>query len=196
MKKNSINLLINREDYQKYENLFERLKLSATFLAIILTILFLYFFISVKNKFKVYEKMNLDKKSYLELLKNRRRDEAKINYIKKKYIDLKNFMKEDASSVTYYEVLSNAISDSSESATLKSLEVDKTRNTNFTITFTIFEKMVDFLKFAESEVFLSNFESISLKNLIIIGNKNDSQNYELSFTGQFVQVKTANNYEK
>ena len=196
MKKNSINLLVNREDYQKYENLFERLKLSATFLAIILTILFLYFFISVKNKFKVYEKMNLDKKSYLELLKNRRRDEAKINYIEKKYIDLKNFMKEDASSVTYYEVLSNAISDSSESATLKSLEVDKTRNTNFTIAFSMFEKMMDFLKFAESEVFLSNFESISLKNLIITWDKNKNENYELSFSGQFAQVKATNNHEK
>ena len=106
MKKNIINLLINREDYQKYENLFERLKLTATILTIILAILFTYFYISIKNKFNIYEKMNLQKKTYLQMLTNRRGDEAKINYIEKKYSDLKNFLKDDASSVTYFEILS------------------------------------------------------------------------------------------
>jgi len=196
MKKSNINLLIGREDYQKFENFFERLKLSAAVLTVILTVLFLYFFISIRGKFYAYEKMNLDKKSYLQLLTNRRGDEAKINYIEKKYIDLQNFLKDDASSVAYYEILSNAIKNSSESARLKSLEVDKTRNTSFTITFSVFEKMMDFLKFAESEVFLNNFENISLKNLIIVGNKDKNENYELSFTGKFVPVKSNTSNEK
>lgn len=196
MKKSNINLLVSREDYQKYENFFERLKLSAAVLTVILTILFLYFYFSIKSKFNTYEKMNLDKKSYLQLLTNRRGDEAKINYIEKKYIDLQNFLKDDASSVAYYEILSNAIKNSSESAKLKSLEVDKTRNTSFTITFTVFEKMMDFLKFAESEIFLNNFENISLKNLIIVGNQDKNENYELSFTGKFVPVKSNTSNEK
>lgn len=189
MKKNRINLLVNREDYQKYENFFERLKLAAAILTVILTIIFTYFYISIKNKFNSYEKMNLEKKTYLQLLTERRPDEAKINYIQKKYLDLKTFLKDDASSVAYYEILYNAISNSSESAKLKSLEVDKKRNTSFTITFSIFEKMMDFLKFAESEKFLNNFESISLKNLDIVGNKEKNENYELSFSGKFVPVK-------
>ena len=193
MKKNIINLLINREDYQKYENLFERLKLTATILTIILAILFTYFYISIKNKFNIYEKTNLQKKTYLQMLTNRRGDEAKINYIEKKYSDLKNFLKDDASSVTYFEILSDSIKNSSESARLKSLEVDKTRNTSFTITFSVFEKMMDFLKFAESEVFLNNFENISLKNLIIVGDNKSQENYELSFTGKFIPVKPENN---
>lgn len=192
MKKNSINLLINREDYQKYENMFERLKLSATILTVILTILFLYFFIYIRNSVNTYDKMNLQKKSYLQSLTKRRADEAKINYIEKKFLDFKNFLKDDASSVAYYEILSGAISQSSESATLKSLEVDKTRNTSFTITFSMFERMMDFLKFAESEVFLNNFEFISLKNLIIVGDKDKNENYELSFVGKFVPVKSEN----
>jgi len=195
MKKNRINLLVNREDYQKYENFFERLKLAAAILTVILTIIFTYFYISIKNKFNSYEKMNLEKKTYLQLLTERRPDEAKINYIQKKYLDLKTFLKDDASSVAYYEILYNAISNSSESAKLKSLEVDKKRNTSFTITFSIFEKMMDFLKFAESEKFLNNFESISLKNLDIVGNKEKNENYELSFSGKFVPVKPNINYE-
>ncbi|MEK7597618.1 MAG: hypothetical protein AAB441_03145 [Patescibacteria group bacterium] len=196
MKKNNINLLINREDYQKYENLFERLKLTATILTVILAIVFAYFYISIKNKFNIYEKMNLQKKTYLQLLTNRREDEAKINYIEKKYLDLKNFLKDDASSVTYFEILSDSIKNSSESAKLKSLAVDKTRNTSFTITFSTFEKMMDFLKFAESEIFLSNFENISLKNLVIVGDKDKNENYELGFIGKFAPVKNIMKYEK
>jgi len=195
MKKNRINLLVNREDYQKYENFFERLKLTAAILTVILTIIFIYFYISIKNKFDIYEKMNLEKKSYLQLLTERRTDEAKINYIQKKYQDVKTFLKDDASSVAYYEILTNAISNSSESAKLKSLKVDKKRSTSFTITFSIFEKMMNFLKFAESEKFLSNFENISLKNLDIVGDKEKKENYELGFSGKFLPIKPNTNYE-
>lgn len=191
MKKNNINLLINREDYQKYENLFERLKLVATILAIILTVLFIFFYFLIKNKFDNYERLNLEKKNYLELLVNRRGDEAKVNYIEKKYLDLKKFLKNDSSSLSYFELLSDAINNSSESAKLKSLEVDKTRKASFTITFSMFDKMMDFLKFAESEVFLKNFESISLKNLVIIGDNKDKESYEISFTGIFVPIKNS-----
>lgn len=195
MKKNYINLLINREDYQKYENIFERFKLVATILTVVLMIIFIYFYFSIKNQFNIYEKMNLQKKTYLQLLTNRRGDEAKINHIEKKYADLEKFLKDDASSVTYFEILSDAIKNSSDTAQLKSLEVDKTRNTSFTITFSVFEKMMDFLKFTESGIFLNNFENISLKNLIIIGDNKNEENYELSFTGKFVPAKSIK-YEK
>ncbi|EKE13828.1 MAG: hypothetical protein ACD_12C00799G0001, partial [uncultured bacterium] len=153
-------------------------------------------YFSIKNKFNIYEKENLRKKNYLELLANRRGDEAKINYIEKKYEDLKLFLKDDAASVAYYEILSNAINNSSESATLKLFDVDKTRKTSFTITFSLFEKMMEFLKFAESDIFLNNFESLSLKNLEIVGDKDKNENYELSFTGKFLPVKSNTNNEK
>ena len=169
MKKNSINLLINREDYQRYENIFERLKLSAAILTAVLTIIFIFFFVLLKNKSSQYEKLSGQKKDYLQILMNNKKDEAKINYIQKKYSDLKTFLKDDASSVAYYEILSNAIKNSSESAVLKSLEVDKTRNTSFTITFNVFEK-------------------ISLKNLVIVGDVEKNENYELSFKGKFIKL--------
>lgn len=196
MKKNGINLLINREDYQKYENLFERFKLSAAILTVILAIIFVFSYISIKNKFNKYENMNLQKKTYLQLLGERREDEAKINYIEKKYKDFKKFLKDDASSVTYYEILSDSIKSSSESAKLKSLQVDKTRNTSFIITFSVFEKMMSFLKFSESSQFLNNFESISLKNLVIAGSNKLDENYELSFVGKFVPIQADTNENK
>jgi hypothetical protein len=190
MKKNRINLLINREDYQRYENIFERFKLSAGILTGILAVIFAFFYISIRGKFNTYERMNMEKQNYLLLLTSRRSDEAKINYIEKKYSDLKKFMKDDASSVAYFEILSDSLKSSSDSAKLKSLEVDKARNTNFIVTFSVFDKMMSFLKFAESEMFLNNFETISLKNLVIAGTNKENENYELSFVGRFAPINT------
>lgn len=189
MKKTRINLLVNREDYQKYENFFERLKLMVTILTFFLFIVFIFFYLTIRKKFNSFEQMNLQKKTYLQLLTDRRPDEAKINYIQKKYIDLKTFLKDDASSTPYYQLLSDAIKNSSQTASLKSFEVNKDREASFTVIFSNFEKLMDFLKFAESKEFINNFESISLKNFVVIGNEDKNESYELSFSGKFVPIK-------
>lgn len=189
MKKNRINLLVSREDYQKYESFFEQLKLSAAVLTIILFVIFISVYLVLRNKFSFYENMNLQKKTYLRLLSERRGDEAKINYIQKKYLDLKTFLKDDASTTPYYQLLSDAIKDSSQSANLKSFEVDKDRMVSFTIVFSTFNKLMDFLKFAESQTFIKNFENISLKNFVVMGDKEKKESYELSFSGKFIPFK-------
>ena len=195
MKKNRINLLISREDYRKYENYFEWLKLSVTLLTVILFVIFISFYLVLRNKFNIYEKMNLQKKTYLQQLTERKDDEAKINYIQKKYTDFKTFLKEDASSLPYYQLLSDAIKNSSESATLKSFQVNKDRESSFTITFTVFDTLRDFLKTAESQTFIKNFENITLKNFVVIGDKEKNENYELSFSGKFIPIKLDLNSE-
>ena len=195
MKKNRINLLISREDYRKFENYFEWLKLSVTLLTVILFVIFISFYLVLRNKFNIYEKMNLQKKTYLQQLTERKDDEAKINYIQKKYTDFKTFLKEDASSLPYYQLLSDAIKNSSESATLKSFQVNKDRESSFTITFTVFDTLRDFLKTAESQTFIKNFENITLKNFVVIGDKEKNENYELSFSGKFIPIKLNLNSE-
>lgn len=189
MKKTRINLLVNREDYQKYENFFERLKLSAAVLTLFLFVVFILFYLAIRKKFNTFEQMNLQKKTYLQLLTERRPDEAKINYIQKKYLDLKTFLKDDASSTPYYQLLSDAIKNSSQTASLKSFQVNKDREASFTIIFSNFEKLMNFLKFAESKEFINNFENISLKNFVVIGNEDKNESYELSFSGKFVPIK-------
>lgn len=196
MKKNRINLLVSREDYQKYESFFEQLKLSATVLTVILFIIFIFVYLFLKNKFNLYEKMNLQKKTYLQQLAEKKGNEAKINYIQKKYLDLKTFLKDDASSTPYYQLLSNAIKNSSESATLKSFEVNKDRETSFTISFSAFVEMMNFLKFAESPTFIKNFENITLKNFVVLGEKEKKESYELGFSGKFTAFKPVINNEK
>jgi len=189
MKKNRINLLISREDYRKYESFFEQLKLSATVLTVILFVIFIFFYLVLRNKFSLYENMNLQKKTHLQLLSERRGDEAKINYIQKKYLDLKTFLKDDAASAPYYQLLSSAIKDSGKSAGLKSFEVNKDRITSFTVSFSAFKELMDFLKFAESQTFIKNFENISLKNFVVLGKKEKKESYELSFSGKFIPFK-------
>lgn len=194
MKKNRINLLVSREDYQKYQSFFEFLKLSATILTVILFIIFVSFYLILRVKFSLFESINLQKKTFLQQLAERRVDEAKISYIQKKYSDLKSFLKDDASSTPYYQLLSDAIKNSSESAGLKSFEVNKDRETSFTISFSAFVDLMDFLKFAESTAFIKNFENISLKSFVILGNKENDNSYELSFNGTFIPFKlNANN---
>lgn len=189
MKKTRINLLVNREDYQKYENFFERLKLSVAVLAFCLFVIFIFFYLTIRKKFNTFEQMNLQKKSYIQLLTERRPDEAKINYIQKKYLDLKTFLKDDATSTPYYQLLSDAIKSSSQTASLKSFEVNKDREASFTVIFSTFEKLMEFLKFAESKEFISNFENIFLKNFIVVGDEEKNVSYELSFSGKFVPIK-------
>lgn len=194
MKKNRINLLVNREDYQKYEDFFEKVKLSVIFPALIFFIVFVYFYFLIKGKLDTFESKNLQKQAYLQQLTPRRGDEAKINYIEKKYLDLKTFMKEDASSAGYYQLLSDAIKDgstneSSDSAILKSFQVNKGRQVTFSIIFSDFEKMMNFMKYVESRAFLDHFENISLKNFVVIGNRENKANYELSFDGKFIPIK-------
>ena len=189
MKKNRINLLVNRVDYQKFENIFERLKLSAVILLLILLIFFICFYLLLRNKFNTYEKMNLQKQTLLQQLTERREDEAKINYIQKKYLDLKTFMKDDAASTPYYQLLSDALKNSSQAAILKSFEVNKDRESSFTISFSDFDKLMEFLKFAESKEFIMNFEYISLNNFVVIGNTEKKESYELSFSGNFIPIK-------
>ena len=190
MKKSKINLIVNREDYQRYENYFNSLKIGlAIFLGVFFTV-FLFLFINIKKRLDIVEKLELTKENYLEILKDKKTDEAKINYIEKKYQDLNSFLKEDAFSSPYYSLLNSALTESSEAAKLKSFEISKNREVDFIIEFTDFPKLMNFFKFIESETFLKNFETISLKSFTVIGaTLEKEENYELSFSGIFIQLK-------
>ncbi|KKQ23897.1 MAG: hypothetical protein US40_C0006G0011 [Candidatus Roizmanbacteria bacterium GW2011_GWC2_37_13] len=190
MKKSKINLIVNREDYQRYENYFNYLKIGLAIFLGVFFVVFLFLFILVKKRLDIVEKLELTKKNYLEILKDKKTDEAKINYIEKKYQDLNSFLKEDAFSSPYYSLLNSALTESSEAAKLKSFEISKNREVDFIIEFTDFPKLMNFFKFIESETFLKNFETISLKSFTVIGaTLEKEENYELSFSGIFIQLK-------
>lgn len=190
MKKSKINLIVSREDYQKYENYFLYFRIGVFVLLIFFIIALMVLLITIRNKSEIRSQLTQKKKLILQNLQQKILDEAKINYIEKKYQDLTLFLKDDANSSPYYALLNSAIQQSSESASLKSFSINKNREVNFTISFSDFTQLRDFFKLIESPNFLGNFEKISLKSFSVIGATDiQKENYQLSFIGKFIVLK-------
>lgn len=193
MKKTKLNLLTNREDYQKIEHLFEFIRWFFYIQLGILVILFVFFLISLANQNNKINNLLNQKKISLESLKDKEADETKLLYIQNKYQALKDYLKDDARSLPYYNLLNSALSKSTESATLKSFLISKNRDVSFTVSFAHFDELLSFFRFIESDEFLKNFEKVSLKSFTALGDSKTKQNYELAFTGRFIELHETTN---
>ncbi len=188
MIKSKINLAVSREDYQKYELYFFWLKIAVLGLGIIFFIVFLSLFITLRSKGAQNTDLSSQKQGLLAALEDKQGDEAKIFYLQKKYSDLTGFLKDDSSSLPYYSLLTDALKESTQASNIKSFAIDKSRAVSFTIAFNSFPDLLNFFKFIESEVFLNNFEQISLKSFTVIGSEDKTENYEISFAGKFIKL--------
>lgn len=187
IKKRRINLIINRQDYNIYEEYFFLLRKIVFVLFFLFFILFFYFVFSINKLNDELKILNSEKTNLLKIINQNAEKYAKFNYLKLKYYDLKTFLKDDASSSYYYSLLKEALNESSESAMIKEFIINKNRDFEFTIGFLSFSDLRNFFKFIESENFLKNFEKIFLKNFAVIGkNETKEENYELSFYGRFL----------
>jgi len=192
MKKSKINLIISREDYQKYENIFFWIKIFFIILLIVFFVIFGTFYLKTNNESRFNSRLKEQNSALLEELQYKSGDEEKILYLQKKFADLRLYLKDDAYSSPYYSLLNSAIKESSQSSFLKSFKIDKNRQVDFTISFFSFPELSSFFRFIESNVFLNNFENISLKSFTVIGQDESSgnkENYELSFIGRFIPIK-------
>ncbi len=194
MKKSKINLLINREDYRKYEGYFYGTRIIAVVMVILFILSASYLFlISFQNNSKI-NALLASKQTLLLSSQGRQTDEAKLIYVENKYQDLKNFMKNDAYSLPYYNLLQSAIATSTETASLKSFVISKDRDVTFAVSFSNFDELMNFFRFVESDNFLKNFENITLKSFTTIGgNENKKSSYDLNFTGKFVPINENKN---
>lgn len=192
MKKSKINLLINREDYKRYEKYFYWTRIVTIIMIVVFAISSLYLILSGFNQTSKLNSLLTEKQSLLQAMKNRQVDEAKLILVDNKYQSLNEFLKDDAYSYPYYNLLSKAIASSTESASLKSFEINKNRDVAFVVSFNNFNELMNFFRFVESEKFLKNFEKVILKSFAAIGGssvKKDS--YELTFNGKFVTIKSS-----
>lgn len=189
MKSSKINLIVNREDYQKYQNYFYYLKILIIVLGVLFLTTFLVYFIDLQKRNGVNDKLDKQKAFYLEILQEKKGDEAKIFYLQKKYSDLTLFLKDDSNSAPYYNLLTYTLKESSQSSQIKSFSIDKDHAFTFTIVFQNFDELLNFFKFIESDSFIKNFENISLKSFTLISETNAKENYQLSFEGKFIAIK-------
>lgn len=191
--KKQINLLVNREDYKKYEDFFFYFKNATYGLVIIFLITSVFFLINLINQNKQIAYLTLKKTNILKIINLNAEKYVQLNYLNKKYNDLNNFLKDDAHSLFYYSILNNSLKDSSGSSQIKKFNIDKNRKFDLTITFNDFTSLNNFLKFIENDKFLKHFEKIYLKNFTIIGATLDKkENYELSFYGVFLPIDKIN----
>lgn len=194
MKNKKINLLINREDYQKIEKFFFLIRIFVGVLSVVffLLIIFSLGFFTKQNNTK--QSLLEQKKIILQSLKEKQADQAKITYLEKKYLSLKEFLKEDAYFLPYYNLLNSALSLSTQSAQLNSFEISKSREVKFSVIFTNFSELMNFFKFIESDRFLKNFENLVLKSFsTTTTDLNQEKNYELVFTGRFIPINENKN---
>ncbi|MDO8609997.1 MAG: hypothetical protein Q7R95_05580 [bacterium] len=196
MKKTKLNLLTNREDYQKLERYFTLLRTFSIILPIIFFILLAIYFAIVLTQVKTIETLNSNKKIIVEALASKEKEQASLIIINKKYQVLKEYIQDDAQSLPYYNLLTTAINTSSESGSLKSFIIEKNRNTSFTVSFNDFSELLNFFKFVESKKFLKNFEKVSLKSFSASGGLANQVNslkkevYDLSFSATFIPIKS------
>lgn len=189
MRKTKLNLLTNREDYQKIEQLFSFIRIFFYIQLGILLLLFVFFFFSLVRQTQSINELQNQKRSLLESLKSKEDTEAKLLYVQEKYQAVQDFLKDDSRSLPYYNLLNDALSQSTGSATLKSFLISKNREVTFTVSFIDLNNLLSFFRFIESESFLKNFEHVSLKNFSALGESKTKENYELAFIGKFIELK-------
>ena len=83
MQKTKINLIISREDYQKYEGFFYSLKILIFILIFIFLVIFVSFFIILNNENKVFNRLTDQKKFYLTALQEKKAMRLKFFTCKK-----------------------------------------------------------------------------------------------------------------
>ncbi len=188
MKKNRINLIINRADYNKYQSYFNYLKIILILISVSTFIFLIISLINLQKQIKISNELNLRKSNFIKLLTDKNTEEIKIKFLEKKYQLLNQYLKEDSFSSPYYQLLLNNLSLASGEPKLKIFKINKKREIEFTVSFNNFNDLKEFFKFAESEIFINNFEELFLKSFNINNESEIKKNYQLSFKGVFKNI--------
>lgn len=193
MKKTRINLLISKQDYNRIDGYF---KLFRTFL--VAFCLLLLFVISGLAGYRIYlttlmDKLTQTKKAVYSQLENRKTDEVKLMRLSSKLASYQKFIKEDVHFIPYYELLISTFEQSSQSATLREFNIDKSRAMNFNLSFNSFDEMLNTFKFIESSNFAANFEKLDMVNFVGTGGSAQGAVYQLSFEGTFKPIDETQN---
>lgn len=188
MKTDRTNLLVSKKGYSdllKYFNLFRLTLLIITILFFIFVIIYGYL---VYKQVKQLEKLGLEKERNFQLLSSKKEDEVKLIKIANKSLDLDFFSKDDANFYPYYQILNESFSQSTQSANIENLNIEKDRKFSFSISFTEIDSLIETFKFIESENFLKNFSTIYLKSLDT-QDRQELKVYKITFEGVFKEIK-------
>lgn len=194
--KKRLNLFNRKKRFDFFSAYANKVKQYGTVIGIIFFLVFVFTIIQTISVRGQVQSLTKKKQLYLALLINDKDIEANTRYFKGKQTQLLKYEKDDARFLPYYSVLVSALSSSSQSATLDSIEIDKNRDATFIVKFKDYDGMVQFLRYVESEEFLSNFEALSMASLNLSRSSGSTtkvqsavnKNYQLQFKGRFKEI--------
>lgn len=194
--KKRLNLFNRKKRFDFFSAYANKVKQYGSVFGVILFLVFIFTIIQTIAVRGQVQSLTKSKQKYLALLINDKDIEANTRYFKGKQTQLLKYEKDDARFLPYYSVLVSALSSSSQSATLDSIEIDKNRDATFIVKFKDYDGMVQFLKYVESEEFLSNFEALSMASLNLSRSSGSTtkvqsavnKNYQLQFKGRFKEI--------
>ncbi len=192
--KKRINLFIKKKSSSASPIASEKVNFYGSIAGVILFTVFLAFiFLQYQVRAQKNSLLQEKQKLYNFILANK--DEvAKMNLYTKKNNQLKTFLKDDAEFLPYYNLLKDALSKNQTAnfnPDLDYMQIDKDKNTEFSVKFAEYEPAYTFLKIMESSEFLNNFSELKLIGFTLtnkIQTFDDKKGYELQFKGKFKAI--------
>ena len=181
--KKGINLIIKQKKYLRYENFFRALRVILLGLTIFfsITLISLFVFLFIKNR--QLEQLMLEKKNLINFLSKNKEVEAEFAYFHNKQNRLITILNQDVKFLPYYNLITDSLKSASPEPKLDTIIINKDRSINFTLIFNDANSVIPFLKFAESDQFVSNFSQLIISEFSI-SSKKDSQSYQLGLVGK------------
>jgi len=187
-----INLFSKQKKYLKIEQYFSWFR-TAVIIWVIGFLTFIGFIlISLFQQQQKLKTLDLQRKQYLAFLTRNNQIEAKFIFYKNKNAEFNNIMTNDVNFLPYYRVLNESLKFSTSAALLNTLTINKDRNTDFSILVEDYDTAFQFIKYAETDHFLKNFEALTLvefssqlntKTLLTTTLDNQTRLITLSFKG-------------
>ncbi len=188
--KKGINLLIKQQSYLSLEKSFEKIKTGIVLLLLLFLVIYGIFFFLLSQQSKQINDLNLEKQSILDFLVQNKEVEAKFVYFRGKEKQLGEILQQDVNFLPYYNLLKNSLTYSTPEARLDSVVINKDKKVNFSVSFNDYGGILSFLKFAETDEFLNNFNTLVLSNFnTLTKNKTQKESYQLQLSGNFVNLQ-------
>lgn len=192
--KKRINLFIKKKKVSPNSISTDKINFYSTFIGIILFVVFLVF-IFLQLQVQAQKSALLKEKQELyDFIIANKDDIAKMNIYTRKNTQLKGFLKDDAEFLPYYNLLKDALvryDDAELNPVLDYMQIDKNKNTEFTVQFTEYPPAYEFLKVMESPEFLDNFIELKLVGFNLHDSPtifSEKRGYELQFKGKFKPI--------
>jgi len=186
--KKGINLLKTQKRFIHLENFFSKIK-GGTILIffIFLTTYLVFYYLLFLQKQKI-DGLVSQKKVLLDFFLQNKEVEAKFVYFRNKQKQISNILKEDVNFFPYYNLLKESLKQVNVEAQLDSVVIDKSKSVSFSLSFNNYSGLLSFLKFAESDDFLENFNQLSLINFSRDDKQTQRNDYKLNFSGKFINL--------